>query len=101
MVMAATKWGGKIYVSTDAGATWAAQESNRNWTSIAVSADGRRLVAGVAGGNIYTSEPSPIGTTTVGADGYLTGSSYSAVELQCIGNGVFFPISSAGTLIAH
>jgi hypothetical protein len=100
-ILAVTKYGGKIYVSTDSGATWTEQETNRNWTSIALSANGRRLAATVANGNIFVSEPSLIGTTTTGVNGYLTGSNYSAVELQYAGDNLFFPISSAGTIFAH
>jgi uncharacterized delta-60 repeat protein len=41
-----------------AGATWTARESNRNWYSLASSSDGSKLVAGVNGGQIYTSTDS-------------------------------------------
>lgn len=100
-ILAVTKYGGKIYISTDSGATWTEQETNRNWTSIAMSANGRRLAATVANGNVFVSEPSPIGATSTGVNGYLTGSGYSAVELQYAGDNVFFPISSAGAIFAH
>lgn len=45
--MAAVVNGGEIWVSADAGATWSARPSagTRNWQSIALSADGKRLVA--------------------------------------------------------
>ena len=47
----------QIYTSTDSGATWTPRDSNRNWFSVASSADGTRLVAVVDGGQIYTSVP--------------------------------------------
>ena len=37
------------------GSSWAERESERNWSSIASSSDGRYLVASVYGGKIYTS----------------------------------------------
>ncbi len=37
------------------GVTWTARDSNRNWDSVASSSDGGRLVAGVYGGQLYTS----------------------------------------------
>jgi|GEM_PF-590587 len=38
-----------------AGASWTARESNRNWYSVASSAEGSKLAAVVRGGQIYTS----------------------------------------------
>jgi len=35
--------------------TWLPRETNRNWVSIASSADGSKLIAAVSGGKIYTS----------------------------------------------
>jgi len=49
---------GRIYTSSDSGATWTARESNRDWLPVASSADGTKLVAGVYGGQIYTSPDS-------------------------------------------
>jgi hypothetical protein len=46
-----------IYVSTNFGATWAASVSpSTNWTAIAASADGSKLVAVVNGGGIWVSQ---------------------------------------------
>jgi len=95
--LVAVVYGGQIYTSTDSGVTWTARTSNRNWYSVACSDDGSKLVAVVAGGQIFTSIPA----TTLGASGYLNGSQYSAVELQYVGNGVFMPLSNAGTILAY
>jgi hypothetical protein len=56
---------GSIYLSIDSGATWSRTTAltNRNWASIAISADGAKLVAAEkgesgVGGSIYTSRDS-------------------------------------------
>ena len=46
---------GRIYTSSDSGATWVARESARLWFGVASSADGTKLVATVNNGRIYTS----------------------------------------------
>ena len=47
---------GKIYVSTDSGATWPATTAPLlYWTSIACSADGKKLVASATNGAVYIS----------------------------------------------
>jgi hypothetical protein len=68
--LAAVATGGSIYTSADSGAHWSAAANTRNtyWHPIASSADGTKLVAGVAGilqntpGLIYTwqSVPTPV-----------------------------------------
>lgn len=50
--------GGQIYVSTDSGDTWTPKESDRNWCSVAMSADGTKQTAVVDGGKIYVSTDS-------------------------------------------
>ena len=49
-----------------------------NWTSVASSADGSKLVAGATLDRIYTSTA----TTTVGIAGSISGASSDAIELQ-------------------
>ena len=39
------EFGGRIYISSDSGASWTARESDRDWRSVAYSADGSKLVA--------------------------------------------------------
>jgi hypothetical protein len=66
--------GGQIYSSTDSGATWVATGSPSSaWSSVASSADGIRLVAGIGGvsaatitGPIYVSADS--GRTWIASD---------------------------------
>ena len=71
-----------------------------NWTAVASSADGTKLVAGVYNGQIYTSIPSSVSSTTTGTAGYLTGGQNTAIELQYLGNGQFLPISHEGIIPA-
>jgi hypothetical protein len=54
--LAATVKNGNIYTSTNSGVTWTARDSVRGWWSIASSADGTKLAAGIESGQIYTSE---------------------------------------------
>lgn len=87
-----------VHTSTDSGYTWVRRDgvSSSGFTGqcVASSADGTKLVAGSAGGPIFTSTTA----TTTGSTGFLSGGQFSAVELQHIGNGQFMPISSAGTI---
>ncbi len=52
--------GGMIYTSTDSGATWTAEYTNKFWQCVASSADGTRLVAGTFGDGLYTSADSGV-----------------------------------------
>ena len=89
----AVEFGGRIYTSSDAGESWSARESARQWYSVALSADGQRLVAVHNGGRIYTIRP-----TTPGTTGSLSGGQQSdMVELQYLGNGLFMPLRSSGS----
>jgi hypothetical protein len=47
--------GGQIYISTDSGNTWTAKGSNRQWQSVAMSADGTKQTAVIYDGQIYIS----------------------------------------------
>lgn len=44
----------------DPGIAWVARESSRNWTSVASSSDGTKLVASVYDGQLYTSSDSGV-----------------------------------------
>lgn len=51
-----TNWGGMLYCSSNSGANAVTNYTTvTNWTSVASSADGTRLVAVASGGAIYTS----------------------------------------------
>ncbi len=75
----------------DGGLTYTQSDSNRLWTSVASSADGKKLAAVANGGSIYTSRPS----TTRGT-GSISGVQFEAVELQYVGNGAFNVLSYSG-----
>jgi hypothetical protein len=55
--MAAVAANDYIYVSTDYGVTWVAENGSgsHNWYSVAMSSDGKNLVASDEGGYLYTS----------------------------------------------
>ena len=59
--IAAVVSGGQIWVSQDSGTNWTRRtvseggSTNLLWTSVAISANGSRMVASVYGGNLYTS----------------------------------------------
>lgn len=55
--MVAVSSNGSIFISTDTGASWAPQPGApvKNWTSVAMSADGLTILAGAAYGGLYTS----------------------------------------------
>ncbi len=81
----------RLYYTNNLGQTWQARESVRNWTSIASSQSGDKLVATAFNGQIYTSAKRD--QTKLGAAGFLSGMQFDAVELQYIGGGVFIPVS--------
>jgi len=79
------------------GNIWTARESRRSWQSVASSADGTRLVAAVVNaGQIYTSTPTPMRSTSTGGGGSISGRQYDAIDLQYAGSGVFLVRGSAG-----
>jgi photosystem II stability/assembly factor-like uncharacterized protein len=56
--LAAAAFGGNLFTSIDAGASWISAgpaTQNKAWRSIASSADGQRLVAAEGGGHLHTS----------------------------------------------
>jgi hypothetical protein len=54
-VLAASVYRGKVYVSTNAGVTWNARDSDRNWRSIAISTNGAVMAAVANGCQVYVS----------------------------------------------
>jgi len=53
--LVAATGGGQLFISSDAGTTWAPTATTQSWESVASSSDGTKLVAVVYGGQIYTS----------------------------------------------
>jgi len=103
--LAATASGGGIYTSLNWGATWTQQlgAPNAAWWAITSSADGTGLAAVInntSSGGIYYMQASSQTLTTVGTSGGITGGQGTAVELQYIGNNLFMPVSSEGTIWA-
>lgn len=61
MVAAANNYLSRIYTSTNSGATWLTNNTpTANWSSVASSADGSKLVATMYNGLIYTWQYKPI-----------------------------------------
>ncbi|MBI5430376.1 MAG: hypothetical protein HY938_07950 [Nitrosomonadales bacterium] len=100
--------------SSDFGNTWVMNQNNTtphnvgSVLALACSADGSKLIGAITGiggslvaGQIYTSIPTSIGTTTVGIAGSISGMQYDAIDLQYIGNGVFMVRGFAGNLVVH
>lgn len=61
-LIAATANSGLVYITKDSGASWTSIGApNEGWWSIAISADGSKLVGGIGNGGIYSSVsiPSP------------------------------------------
>ncbi len=112
LVVAEQGLGGRIYTSTDGGATWSPRRGGDNWRSVASSADGTRLVAVeygfYSGGLIYTS--SNAGTnwalTSAPRAGWVSvASSADGTKLAAVqrwmpggdGNGHIYVSANAGT----
>lgn len=97
--LAAVGSDGVLYTSPDSGSTWLQRSvTNAPWAGITSSADGSKLAAVANGGFIYTSSQ---GSTTTGANGYLSGAQHSAIELIYTGNGNFLPLNHEGTIRAY
>jgi hypothetical protein len=95
-------YGGIVKTSIDSGVSWTdtdytqwyfQKENNTNYTSVASSADGTKVVfAGDEGTFIYTSSAA----TSLGTSGSITGQGYDSIELIYIGTGQFrvvFPVN--------
>jgi len=98
---------GAIYTSTDSGVTWASHTSSPlsstlNWSSVASSADGTKLVAAVRSGQIYISSNSGTSWTAQGPNGLLwtsVASSSDGTKLVAVeNNGQIYTSSNSGTL---
>jgi hypothetical protein len=70
--------GGQIFTSTDSGLHWTARDSNRNWVSVASSADGSNLLAAEQGGQVYISSDGGVHWTARDADRFWSAVTSSA-----------------------
>jgi photosystem II stability/assembly factor-like uncharacterized protein len=76
---------GHPYTSTDSGVTWVQQDNNnRYWTSVASSADGNRLVATPAGGQIFFSNDA--GTNWVMMSSFLDSLQWTSIASSADGS---------------
>jgi hypothetical protein len=97
---------GLLYASANSGATWTSiTTTNQAWSGAWMSEDGSKFAGTVSTvgsytGGIYYYGVSPQ-VNTVSTNSAISGSQGSAVELQCIGNGQFMPVSSTGTIWAN
>lgn len=110
LVAAAAKGG--LFTSSNWGTTWTLQTNNNasasaNWSCVTSSSSGSVLAAGINNTltsgtyGIYTSQATTQTQTTPGTSGYISGGQASAVELQCIGNNQYMPVSVSGTIWAQ
>jgi hypothetical protein len=87
--------GQMIVGATVPWATWTPRESARDWRSVAASADGVKLVAGVGGGQIYTSGPGQVSPPVAAP---LVGLASSGVSLVYAGSSQWMVVSQQGSL---
>jgi hypothetical protein len=86
----ASAFSGEVYVSVDAGETWAVTNATAGmWRSVACSADGNKLFAALFGGGIYTNSASNwgIGGSTSGLDWISIACSADGTKLVAAANG--------------
>jgi hypothetical protein len=71
----------------------------RNWSAVASSSDGQRLVAvDGSNGQLYTSAPVLRQSTTLGTSGSISGRQYEAITLQYVGANKFVVFDFSGEL---
>jgi hypothetical protein len=105
--MIAAMSGGAIYTSSNWGSTWQTNATTAAWSCVAASSSGTTLAAGInntlASGyyGIYTGGTVPQTSSTPGTGGHISGGQGSAVELQCVGNNQWMPVSVSGTIWAQ
>jgi hypothetical protein len=92
--LVAAQSGVQLHASTDGGVTWVPRATDHNWSHVCASADGRQMLAVEHGGQIHKSTP----FSTRGVSGGVRGGRFDALELQCLGDGVFMPLSHEGAL---
>ncbi|HTQ49833.1 MAG TPA: hypothetical protein VMJ12_03910 [Candidatus Acidoferrales bacterium] len=97
---------GLLYGSANLGATWTSiTTTNQFWSGAWMSQDGNRFAGTVMnnGGTIgglydYVVNAVP---GTISTNSTISGSQGTAVELQCLGNNQWMPVSLSGTIWAY
>lgn len=84
---------GQIHLSTDLGANWIALEQNRIWRGLAISSDGRVLLAADHEGRLHLSRGH---RTRHGESGAITGGAGDSLELEYLDAGVWRVRSAQG-----
>jgi len=90
-----TSGNSQVYTSNNFGETWTAQDSPREWTSVALSGDGTRVLAAPIIGQLY------VGSAATAAASTIAGPASAAVELQYIGSDTFRVLSHEGALSSY
>ncbi len=101
--------GGGIYTSSNWGNTWQTNNTlTAHWSCVTASSAGTALAAGIDNTlstsglyGIYYGGAISQTTSTVGIGGHISGGQGSSVELQCIGNNNYMPVSYCGTIWAQ
>jgi hypothetical protein len=97
---------GLLYGSANLGATWTSiTTSNQFWSGAWMSGDGSKFAATVSNngstpGGVYTYGVNVL-PDTISTNSTISGSQGTAVELQCVGNNQWLPVSSTGTIWAY
>ena len=97
---------GLLYGSANLGATWTSiTTSNQFWSGAWMSPDGSKFAATVSNnggttGGLYDYAVSAV-PNIISTNSTISGSQGTAVELQCISNNQWMPVSSSGTIWAY
>jgi len=97
---------GLLYGSANSGANWTSiTTSNQFWSGAWMSEDGSKFAAtvsnnGSTSGGVYNYGVYVV-PGTISTNSTISGSQGTAVELQCIGNNQWMPVSSTGTIWAY
>jgi hypothetical protein len=97
---------GLLYGSANSGATWTPiTTTNQVWSGAWMSEDGSKFAATVSNNGSTVGGVYPFGVSvlpgTISTNSTISGSQSTAVELQCIGNNQWMPVSSTGTIWAY
>jgi photosystem II stability/assembly factor-like uncharacterized protein len=100
MELAAAAQNDHIFVSTNAGTTWTTNAQSDSWTSIASTADGRRLLAS-AGSGTYLSTNSGSLWTLVSSNIGQVASSADGRKLVIAGSAIYTSSDSGTTWVSN